>query len=74
MFIVGSQSFSVIISHKYWDTYIALKHGAEVLVLVLVLIISAAIKTSPDRTRQPELNTTRRIRTNAPATETTPLV
>jgi hypothetical protein len=38
-----------LISHEYWDLYIALKHGAEVIVIILDLIISTAIKTTPDR-------------------------
>lgn len=40
-----SQSFSVLLSDRYWTLYIALKYGSEVLVLTTELIISTAIKS-----------------------------
>jgi hypothetical protein len=39
------KSFSVVLSDKYWDWYITIKHVSEIVVLVSQLAISTAIKT-----------------------------
>ena len=37
-------SFNILLNNKFWDIYINAKHWSEVVVLVLSLIISTAIK------------------------------
>lgn len=66
--LVENHSFSVLIAHRYWDLYILIKHGAEVVVIVLDLIISTAIKTTPDRSNPAG------GRLNATSNEQTPLL
>eukprot|EP01041_Mallomonas_annulata_P007316 gene7316-14914_t len=48
MFVLAwkqNQNFNIILSNKYWDLYINIKHWSEVVVLVLELLISTAIKS-----------------------------
>lgn len=49
-------SFAVMMSDRYWSSYILLKHLCEVIVLTLELIISTAIK-SYDTGRPPRIPT-----------------